>query len=141
MPDWTLDSVALIDWYCGRGGVLPYLEKILDKQTSGAFSTISELELWQGIRPGEEARHEAMLALLERVSLISIKPLLDEQANSVSRSVSTSFRYPTRQSPLLLSFPTVPCSPGMKLTRFRGHFMLLRAKESNDATIPSPLPT
>jgi len=65
MPDWTLDSVALIDWYCGRGGVLPYLEKILDKQTSGAFSTISELELWQGIRPGEEARHEAMLALLE----------------------------------------------------------------------------
>jgi predicted nucleic acid-binding protein len=27
------------------------------------------LELWQGIRPGEEGRHEALLVLLERVPL------------------------------------------------------------------------
>ncbi len=69
MPDWTLDSVALIDWYCGRPGVSPYVERIIRKQAGGAFSTISELELWQGIRPGEEERHEAMLALLERLPL------------------------------------------------------------------------
>jgi predicted nucleic acid-binding protein len=29
------------------------------------------LELWQGIRAGEEERHEASLALLERVQLTS----------------------------------------------------------------------
>jgi predicted nucleic acid-binding protein len=69
MPAWMLDTVALIDYYHGRPGVLPYLEAILDGQTSGAFSTITELELWQGIRLGEEERHEALLALLERVPL------------------------------------------------------------------------
>lgn len=69
MPAWMLDTVALIDYYHGRPGVLPYLEAILNGQISGAFSTITELELWQGIRLGEEERHEALLALLERVPL------------------------------------------------------------------------
>jgi predicted nucleic acid-binding protein len=69
MPAWMLDTVALIDYYHGRHGVLPYLEAILEGKTSGAFSTITELELWQGIRVGEEERHEALLALLERVPL------------------------------------------------------------------------
>ncbi len=69
MSDWTLDSVALIDWYCGRRGIFPYLEEILAGRSQGFFSTVSELELWQGIRPGEEEKHEAMLSLLERVPL------------------------------------------------------------------------
>ena len=69
VPDWMLDSVALIDYYCDRPGVIPYFEMILNGQATGAFSTVAELELWQGIRPGEEERHEAMLALLERVPL------------------------------------------------------------------------
>ena len=69
MPGWMLDTVALIDYYHGRRGVLPYLEAILDEEARGVFSTITELELWQGIRPGEEERHEALLALLERVPL------------------------------------------------------------------------
>ncbi|MEJ2735453.1 MAG: type II toxin-antitoxin system VapC family toxin [Anaerolineae bacterium] len=69
MPAWMLDTVALIDYYHGRPGVLPYLEAILDGRSSGAFSTITEIELWQGIRLGEEERHEALLALLERVPL------------------------------------------------------------------------
>jgi len=64
-----LDTVALIDYYHGRPGVLPYLEAILEERATGAFSTITELELWQGIRPGEEERHEALLTLLERVPL------------------------------------------------------------------------
>ena len=62
MPTWMLDTVALIDYYHGRPGVLPYLEAILAGQGTGAFSTVTELELWQGLRPGEEERHEAMLA-------------------------------------------------------------------------------
>jgi len=69
MPGWMFDSVALIDYYHDRPGVAPYIEMILDEQATGAFSTITELELWQGIRAGEEERHEAMLALLERVPL------------------------------------------------------------------------
>jgi predicted nucleic acid-binding protein len=69
MPAWMLDSVALIDYYHGRSGVSSYIEMILDGQATGAFSTITELELWQGIRVGEEERHEALLALLERVPL------------------------------------------------------------------------
>ena len=69
MRNWMLDSVALIDWFCGRRGVAPYLRSIIEGEDSGAFSTISEIELWQGIRPGEEAKHDAILALLERVPL------------------------------------------------------------------------
>lgn len=69
MPDWVLDTVVLIDYFCGRPSARPYIEAILSKQATGAFSTISELELWQGLRPGEEARHEALLLLLERVPL------------------------------------------------------------------------
>jgi hypothetical protein len=64
-----LDMVALIDHYNGQRGVLPYLEAILDEEAAGAFSTITELELWQGIRPGKEERHEDLAALLQRVPL------------------------------------------------------------------------
>ena len=52
MPGWMFDSVALIDYYHNRPGVIPYFELILTGQAKGAFSTITELELWQGIRPG-----------------------------------------------------------------------------------------
>ena len=69
MPAWMFDSVALIDYYGNRPAVIPYFEIVLNQEANGAFSTITELELWQGIRPGEEERHEAMLALLERVPL------------------------------------------------------------------------
>ena len=69
MPEWIFDTVALIDYFCGRPGARPYFEAILNKKATGAFSTISELELWQGLRPGEETRHEALLSLLERVPL------------------------------------------------------------------------
>jgi predicted nucleic acid-binding protein len=67
VPDWVLDTVALVDYYCNRPGVVPYFELILSGQATGAYSTLAELELWQGIRPGEEERHTALLALLERV--------------------------------------------------------------------------
>ena len=49
MPTWMFDTVALIDYYHGRPGVLSYLESILDGRANGTFSTVTELELWQGI--------------------------------------------------------------------------------------------
>jgi predicted nucleic acid-binding protein len=63
------DSVALIDYYHNRPAVIPYFEMILNGRATGAFSTVTELEMWQGLRAGEEERHEAVLALLERVPL------------------------------------------------------------------------
>ena len=69
MPEWVFDTVVLIDYFCGRAGARPYFEAILNKRASGAYSTISELELWQGLRRGELARHEALLSLLERIPL------------------------------------------------------------------------
>jgi len=69
MPEWVFDTVVLIDYFCGRQGAHPYFEAILTKEATEAYSTISELELWQGLRLGEEARHEALLSLLERVPL------------------------------------------------------------------------
>jgi predicted nucleic acid-binding protein len=71
MPAWMFDSVALIDYYHNRPAAVLYFETILNGEATGAFSTITELELWQGIRAGEEDRHEALLALLERVPLDS----------------------------------------------------------------------
>lgn len=69
MPEWVFDTVVLIDYFCGRPGARSYFEEILNKEATGAYSTISELELWQGLRPGEEERHEALLSLLNRVPL------------------------------------------------------------------------
>jgi predicted nucleic acid-binding protein len=63
------DTMALIEYYHGRSGVIAYLEAILAGRDTGAFSTITELELWQGIRPGEQEGHEVLLALLERIPL------------------------------------------------------------------------
>ena len=67
MPAWILDSVVLIDWYIGRRGVAQYIQPIVSGTMRGGFSTISEVELWQGLRPGEEERHEAIFSLLERI--------------------------------------------------------------------------
>lgn len=69
MSKCVFDTVVLIDYFCGRPGARPYFEAILNKKATGAYFTISELELWQGLRPGEEGRHEALLSLLERVPL------------------------------------------------------------------------
>jgi predicted nucleic acid-binding protein len=69
MPAWILDSVVLIDWFCGRQGVAPYVRRMIEGEEEGAFSTISEIELWQGLRPGEEEAHEALLGCLERIPL------------------------------------------------------------------------
>ncbi|HHH40801.1 MAG TPA: type II toxin-antitoxin system VapC family toxin [Chloroflexi bacterium] len=66
---YLFDTVALIDYYCGRAGVRPLVEEVLEGSIQGAFSTITEAELWQGLRPGEEEKHEALLLCLRRVAV------------------------------------------------------------------------
>ncbi|MBU0702675.1 MAG: PIN domain-containing protein, partial [Chloroflexi bacterium] len=66
-------------------GARSYFEAILNKEAVGAYSTVSELELWQGLRPGEEARHEALLSLLECIPLNSgIARMAGEMRRQVS---------------------------------------------------------
>ncbi|MBU0705247.1 MAG: PIN domain-containing protein [Chloroflexi bacterium] len=85
MPEWVFDTVVLIDYFCGRSGARSYFEAILNKEAVGAYSTVSELELWQGLRPGEEARHEALLSLLECIPLNSdIARMAGEMRRQVS---------------------------------------------------------
>ena len=103
MPGWMLDSVALIDWYCGRQGVTPYLEKIFSGEEQGAFSTVTELELWQGIRAGEEEQHEAMLSLLERVPLDSV---IARRAGQIRQEIGLN----------LLSLPDAAIAASAQLT-------------------------
>jgi len=84
VPAWMFDSVVLIDYYRNRPAVIAYFEMVLNQEATGAFSTITELELWQGIRPGEEERHQAMLALLERVPLDGATSPADRAAPAVA---------------------------------------------------------
>lgn len=87
MPAWILDSVALIDWFCGRRGVEPYVRGLIRGIEDGAFSTISEVELWQGLRPGEELKHEAILSFLER---IPVDGAVARRAGELRREVGLS---------------------------------------------------
>ncbi len=61
------DQVRALLQQRGRRGVIPYIQPIVSGTARGGFSTISEVELWQGLRPGEEERHEAIFSLLERI--------------------------------------------------------------------------
>lgn len=69
MPDYLLDTTVFVDHFRDAKGAEAYFEPIFDGEVSGAFSVITEAELWEGIRTGEEERHEAVLLLLERVDV------------------------------------------------------------------------
>jgi predicted nucleic acid-binding protein len=110
MPGWLFDSVALIDWYCGRSGIAPYVEKVLLGKIQGAFSTVTEIELWQGLRSGEEEDHLALLALLERIPLDSA---IAQQAGRLRQQIGL-----TR-----LSLPDAAIAATAQLT---GHTLITR---------------
>lgn len=68
MTNYLLDTGIIIDFYKGREGARRYWEAIRDGKARGAFSTITEAELWQGLRgPEEEQKHEVLLSFLERI--------------------------------------------------------------------------
>ena|SRR5436305_10829815 len=110
MPGWLFDSVALIDWYCGRSGIAPYVDDVLLGKIQGTFSTITEIELWQGLRPGEEEDHLALLALLERIPLDSA---IAQQAGRLRQEVGLA----------RLSLPDAAIAATAQLT---GHTLLTR---------------
>lgn len=69
MPDYLLDTTVFVDYLREKEGAEAYFEPIFKGEVSGAFSVITEAELWEGLRSGEEERHEAILLLLERVDV------------------------------------------------------------------------
>ena len=65
MPDpreRLFDTGALIDIYRGRPALRARFQAVIDGTLTGYISTISEAELWRGVKPAEAARHEAILS-------------------------------------------------------------------------------
>ena len=56
------DTTALIDIYRGRPAIKLHFDSIVTGDTIPYMSVITESELWRGLRAGEMARHEALLA-------------------------------------------------------------------------------
>jgi len=65
LTDYLLDTTVFIDYFRGRQEALTYFDAIFNSEASGAFSVITETELWAGLRPGEEQQHETLLSLLQ----------------------------------------------------------------------------
>ncbi len=75
MTDYLLDTTVIIDYFRERQEVLPYFNAIFHSEATGAFSVITEAELWEGLRPDrpdEKKQHEALLSLLQPVELDSV---------------------------------------------------------------------
>jgi predicted nucleic acid-binding protein len=60
--EWLFDTGALIDIYLGRGRIKPYFDQLIQGELLAHASVISEAELWRGLRPGEQDKHQALLA-------------------------------------------------------------------------------
>lgn len=69
MADYLLDTTVFVDYLRDMEGAAVYFEPIFNGEVCGAFSVITEAELWEGLRSGEEEQHEAILLLLERVDV------------------------------------------------------------------------
>jgi predicted nucleic acid-binding protein len=69
LTDYLLDTTVFIDYFRGRQEALTYFNAIFNGEVSGAFSVITEAELWEGLRPGEEQAHEQLLSLLRPVEV------------------------------------------------------------------------
>jgi predicted nucleic acid-binding protein len=56
------DTGCLLDLYHGRSRIQPYLDAILSDTLLPYVSVLTEAELWRGLRAGELAYHEALIA-------------------------------------------------------------------------------
>lgn len=71
MTDYVFDTTVIIDYFRRRPEVRPYFQRLREGSDTAAFSTVTEAELWEGLRPNEEERHEAILRLLRRIAVNS----------------------------------------------------------------------
>ncbi|CUS03494.2 putative Ribonuclease VapC [Candidatus Promineifilum breve] len=68
---YLFDTGAILDVYHGRARVRPYFDRLVDDTIIAYVSPLTEAELWVGLRPNEEAAHEALLALFIPLPLTS----------------------------------------------------------------------
>ncbi len=65
------DTGVLIDIYRGKPTIRSRFHDVIDGKLIGYLSSISEAELWRGIKPIEIERHEAILSYFNSLSLDS----------------------------------------------------------------------
>jgi predicted nucleic acid-binding protein len=68
---YLFDTGALLDIYHGRRRVQEHFDRLLAGFPVTYVSTISEAELWRGLRPDELERHETLLAFFVALPLMS----------------------------------------------------------------------
>lgn len=96
-------------------GAAVYFEPIFSGEVSGAFSVITEAELWEGLRSGEEEQHEAILLLLQRVD---VGRDIARRAGELRRT----FRTESLGMPDALIAATAEAVDATLVTRNRSHF-------------------
>lgn len=65
------DTGVLIDIYRGKPTIRSRFQDVVDGNLIGYLSSISEAELWRGIKPIEIERHAAILSYFNSLSLDS----------------------------------------------------------------------
>lgn len=65
------DTTVIVHYFQKNQASKIYTDRLLNEGAKAAISTITELELWIGIKEDEVERHEALLSLLEIVDLDS----------------------------------------------------------------------
>ena len=65
------DTTVIVHYFQKNQASKIYIDRLLSGDAKAATSTITELELWVGIKEDEVERHEALLSLLEIVDLDS----------------------------------------------------------------------
>ena len=71
-PTYLFDTNALIDIYRGRQRIKPTFDEIITGEINGCISVVTEAELWRGLRPGELATHNALIAQFTVLPLNSV---------------------------------------------------------------------
>ena len=84
-----IDTDILIDHFHGHQAALDFLARQLGDNESLALSVVTLTEFTGGMRPGEEARTEQLLALF---TLLDVNPIIARQAGDYLRRYRRSHR-------------------------------------------------
>jgi predicted nucleic acid-binding protein len=68
---YLFDTGAVIDIFHGRARVRSFFDGLISGAAMAYVSPLTEAELWLGLRPNEQVRHEALLSLFITLPLTS----------------------------------------------------------------------
>lgn len=120
MPEYLFDSTVLIDNFRGKQAVNPFVQPVLAGTAVVCFSVITEAELWAGIKsPREQARYDALLALMKRVAV-------NKRIARVAGQLYGKYRHQGLSLPDAIIAATARVYKKTLLTRNTKHFEQLR---------------